>query len=255
MLIINADDYGLSSAVTLAVLEAFSQGLCSSSTIVANGADFQQAVELAHARHLAPRLGIHLNLVEGTPLTQGIRRIPRFCNADGQFSGHLTANWGVSWRLPRSEQELMAQELRAQVAVCRKARLLLTHADSHQCVHTRWEIWRVVGPLLKECGITRVRLSQNCVPSLSLPKTLYKWAFNAQLRAGGFRTADYFGSAADVLHLYKTRVQGSNALVEAMVHPLFGDKDRLMDIHSASLAALVHAIPGWQHAVSYDDLP
>lgn len=247
MLIINADDFGLNSNATQATLVAFAQGLCSSATIVANGSDFSQAAELAHAHGLAPNIGIHLNLVEGVPLSEGIRQLPAFCTPEGEFNGRLITHWGLRLKLTRSEQEAIAQELRAQIAACRHAGLALTHADSHQYAHTRWEVWQVIAPLLKEQGINKVRLTRNCGPGLAMPKLIYKKLFNNNLRRTGFVTTDFFGSVDEVLHLWSTKpMLAARATIEVMVHPRFNSEAQLIDLDSSCLASLVHSLPNWE---------
>ena len=65
-IIINADDFGLCDGVNRAVVQAHTQGILTSTTIMANMPAAPQAIELA--RQL-PTLGVgvHLNLSEGKP--------------------------------------------------------------------------------------------------------------------------------------------------------------------------------------------
>ena len=43
--------------------------------MMGNGAGFDEAAELAHAHGLGDRIGVHLVLTEGVPLTDAIRRL------------------------------------------------------------------------------------------------------------------------------------------------------------------------------------
>lgn len=68
-IIINADDFGLCRGVNKAVVQAYNNGVLTSTTIMANMPDAGQAV------HLAKKLpglgvGVHLNIFEGCPLWQ-----------------------------------------------------------------------------------------------------------------------------------------------------------------------------------------
>jgi len=255
MLIINADDYGLNPNTTKATLAAFDLGLCSSATIVPNGSDFAKASELAHAHGFADRIGIHLNIIEGIPLTAPIRKLPRFCDAEGVFHGRLLTHHGLFPGLNISEQTALAEELRAQIKKCRVAGLNLSHADSHHHAHTRWEVWQVMGPILKEQGIHKVRLTRNCGPGLTVSKRIYKTFFNYHLRRTGFITTDYFGSVDEVLHLYSVNpVLAARSSIEAMVHPLFNAENHLIDLDSFCLTSLVNNLPTWQKTISFNQL-
>jgi chitin disaccharide deacetylase len=63
-LIINADDFGYSSAVNRAVIQAHREGVLTSASLMVNERAAGEAVQLAHAN---PRLavGLHLVLVLG----------------------------------------------------------------------------------------------------------------------------------------------------------------------------------------------
>src|SRR5438128_46426 len=68
-LIINADDFGLTSGVNRAIVEAHEGGIVTSATLMANGSAFDEAVSLAQ---ISPRLGVgcHVVLVDGVPLVR-----------------------------------------------------------------------------------------------------------------------------------------------------------------------------------------
>jgi predicted glycoside hydrolase/deacetylase ChbG (UPF0249 family) len=72
-LIINADDFGLSTSVNRAVVASLQASLCSSTTIMANQPAFLEACQLAHDHRLFDRVGVHLVLTEGSPLTEAIK--------------------------------------------------------------------------------------------------------------------------------------------------------------------------------------
>src|ERR1700687_5534359 len=66
-LIVNADDFGLTRGVNRAIAECHQRGIVSSATLMATGARFAEAVELA--RQLPGlSVGCHVVLVDGEPL-------------------------------------------------------------------------------------------------------------------------------------------------------------------------------------------
>lgn len=92
-LVINADDLGFNEGRTRAILEFMKRALVSNTTLMVNMPFAADAVRLAAEQGVADRVGLHFNLTEGMPLTDPIRRIPRFCDEDGRFnkSFHLSA--------------------------------------------------------------------------------------------------------------------------------------------------------------------
>src|SRR5580700_2339371 len=66
-LIVNADDFGFTAGVNRAIVEAHTRGIVTSSTLMANGRAFDDAVGLAKT---VPRLsvGCHVVLIDGEPV-------------------------------------------------------------------------------------------------------------------------------------------------------------------------------------------
>jgi predicted glycoside hydrolase/deacetylase ChbG (UPF0249 family) len=256
-LIINADDYGKDIPTTQAILDAFSKGLCSSITIIPTGEAYEEAIALAADNNIFERIGLHINLMEGKPLTEPIRLLENFCDKEGAFNSSFHKNRAVRLEgFSRVEKEAVALEIRAQIEKCRKSGLKLTHVDSHYHVHTRWEVWQVAKPLLREYGLTKVRISRNCGEKTSLTKLVYKYWYNKRLNRAGFKTVDYFGSAKDVACLFseKPQIISSEDVVEVMIHPLYKTAEELLDLDGCKLEEAVKAIVGWESAVSYASL-
>ena len=69
-LIINADDFGLTTGVNRAIIEAHTDGVVTSATMMANGRAFQDAIAQAQ-RATGLSVGCHVVLVDGEPLLGG----------------------------------------------------------------------------------------------------------------------------------------------------------------------------------------
>ena len=67
--IINADDFGLSQEVNSAVVQCFRDGTIDRTTLLVNMPQTDAACALAREHGFFDRVGLHINLVEGTPLT------------------------------------------------------------------------------------------------------------------------------------------------------------------------------------------
>ena len=76
--IINGDDFGMNERCSKAIAQAIEKGLITDTTAMANGEWLDKALALARDNGFADRLGIHLNLTEGKPLTEAICRYPDF---------------------------------------------------------------------------------------------------------------------------------------------------------------------------------
>src|SRR5258708_11999774 len=66
-LIVNADDFGFTSGVNRAIVEAHSRGVVTSATLMANGPAFAEAAQLAKTVP-ALSVGCHVVLIDGQPI-------------------------------------------------------------------------------------------------------------------------------------------------------------------------------------------
>jgi chitin disaccharide deacetylase len=227
MLIVNADDFGYNADTNAAIMRSFERRLCSSATLMANMQGFEEACELIHKHGLVDHVGLHLNLSEGVPLTEKIRRSRRFCNKQGEF--RLIRNERV-FSLEKEEREILAAEIRAQIQRLKSSGIPMTHMDSHKNIHEEWAIFNTVLPLVKEAGIPYIRLSRNIGQPSAWLKIQYRNWLNWRLRRAGLARTRFFGSIRDFDY-----EQGRNngGLIgqscEIMVHPGFTAEGELTD--------------------------
>ena len=217
-IIINGDDYGLNGHCSRAIAMAFDKGMITDTTVMATGAFFEEAVALAAEKGFFDRIGIHLNLTEGEPLTDGIKRFPIFVT-EGRFNkccDHLRS-------LTPDELKAAYDELNAQIDRAQAAGIALTHADSHHHIH----IDRYLGPtalrVCRERGISRIRLSR-IKRNDSDESRREAEEYNRVLRKSGFVTADSFVYAVDV-----EDCAGLSGCTEILVHPDFDKNGVLID--------------------------
>ncbi len=121
-----------------------------------------EAVELAREARVGERIGVHLNLADGAPLTDAMRTCARFCR-DGRFIEPLTRNRFLP--LTGAERQALAGEVRAQIAAVRDYGFAARYLDSHRYVHTEPNVARVVVRVAREMRVARVRPYQNCGPT------------------------------------------------------------------------------------------
>jgi hopanoid biosynthesis associated protein HpnK len=152
-LIVNADDFGLSEAVNRAVIEAHENGIVTSTSIMAGGAAFEHAADLA-ARSPTLGVGVHLTLTELRPVAEAV---PSLVGADGRFARHAN-DFAKRWLRGAIALTDVRKELDAQIRRVREHGVNPTHLDGHQHVHALPGIARVVADLAREHGIRAARL-------------------------------------------------------------------------------------------------
>jgi hopanoid biosynthesis associated protein HpnK len=154
-LIVNADDFGLTSGVNRAIIEGHQRGIITSTTVMVNMPGFAEAVRLAREN---PQLGIglHFNITQGRPVADAAK-VRSLLNAQGQFTGTSTT-LAVRSLLGRLRTEEIIIELRAQLERALDAGLMLTHVDSHKHAHALPQVFEAVARTLPEYGVGAVRM-------------------------------------------------------------------------------------------------
>ena len=84
-LIVNADDLGWTEGVNAGIAEAHRNGIVTSASLLANGAAFGAAVELARST-AGLGVGVHLNLSDGAPAAPR-ELVTSLTNDAGEFAG------------------------------------------------------------------------------------------------------------------------------------------------------------------------
>ncbi len=158
--IINANDFGLMSSVNKAIVECFAKGLINQTTIMVNMSHFNEAVYLAKKHGFADKVGIHLNIDAGYPLTEKIKVNRHFCNADGEFNGAFKHLPFSELYLNRINRACLSEELDAQSKKYVESGFTLMHFDSHHHNHMRYSVLKLLIPLaqkysFKSCSIPR----------------------------------------------------------------------------------------------------
>ena len=151
-LIINADDFGLTSGVNRAIREAASSGAITSTTMMATAPKFAEAA--AFARDLAGlKTGCHVVLIDGTAVETSL---PSLTGRDGRFRASLKdfARAAVGKRLSRGEIE---RETEAQIRKIQAEGIAVTHVDSHKHTHMFPQVLRPILSAARACGIKAVR--------------------------------------------------------------------------------------------------
>ena len=241
-LIINADDFGWSEAVTGGILKAHREGVLTSTTLMTNLEGAEAA--LGRARQEAPDLavGVHLNLTEGGPLAPK-DQVAALVGPDGRFAFSVAGLLRAA-RDSDDVRRAIAAELEAQIAWAGRRGLVPSHIDAHKHVHMHASILPIVIDLARTHGIRAMRTTAEWrLPGMSrlLPaewgavdrvrqwlqeKVARRWGVEAQeaARRAGLATTDWFfgvratgGISAELLEqVLRGAPEGTG---EIMVHP------------------------------------
>jgi hopanoid biosynthesis associated protein HpnK len=219
-LVVNADDFGFTPDVNEGIVEAHRRGILTATTLMANGAAFDDAVRLAKE---SPSLdiGCHLVLIGGRSMVTGRvypATIPQLMAA-----------------LARRELRPY-DELREQVRRIIAAGLRPTHFDTHKHTHLAPPVLDAVARIGEEFGIRWVRRPfdfplnslRGAVPRMKRMTSdalgLLRRRFHRVLESRGCRTTDHFAGfqitgrfrTAELIGLLSALPDGTT---ELMCHP------------------------------------
>lgn len=152
-LIVNADDFGFTSGVNRAIVEAHKNGVVTSSTLMANGTAFAEAAALARSSQNLS-VGCHVVLIDGAPVLSP-EKIPSL-TVSSRFRDGLKgfAARAISGRIDADE---VAAETEAQIRRIQTAGIMVTHIDTHKHTHIFPKIARPILRTAKACGVRAVR--------------------------------------------------------------------------------------------------
>jgi chitin disaccharide deacetylase len=153
-LIVNADDFGLTTGVNRGILRAFKDGIVTSASLLVTGSAFEDAVALAR---LNPELevGLHLALVEERAVLGG-EALPTLVDE----TGRLPRTSGEFFRrafLGRINWDEVEREIAAQIARFQKTGLRFSHLNSHQHLHMFPPVFQIVRRLTRRMDNVWIR--------------------------------------------------------------------------------------------------
>ena len=236
VLIVNADDFGIAEGVNNGIREAHHAGVVTSTSLLANGVAFDHAVAIANGTDRVLGVGVHLDFVQGRPLTSA-RTL-----ADGK-TGHFQSLSTLTRRalLGRVDPHDVMMEAVAQIERVRSAGLAITHVDSHRHAHLLPGVWSAVVDAAASQGIRFVRVPvERRATDANLGAKLKILALRAAARAtpdvrpAPRHTDNFIGLSLQGRHhfailLLRTLDRLPHGTTELMVHPGHAD---------ASLSAL-----------------
>ncbi len=156
-LIVNADDFGLSSGSNQAVIKAWQDGILTSTSLMVTGSAAAEAVELAKANP-GLQVGLHLTLVQGKGVLP-YEKFPSIVDRQRDFTND-PVHGGMRYFFIKSLRSQLQQEIKAQLDAFQTTGLALSHIDGHLNIHMHPTIFAILCELMPRYGIKSFRLSR-----------------------------------------------------------------------------------------------
>lgn len=155
-LIVNADDFGLHSAVNAAVIDGHRTGIITSTSLLAGGEAFTEAVSMAKNN---PKLGIgiHIALVGGLKPVCKPSEVPSLLTSKGVFPETYIDFMKRVYTGKINYSELR-NEIHAQIERIMESGVHVTHIDGHQHMHVLPTVLPIIIEQAKQHGINAIRI-------------------------------------------------------------------------------------------------
>ncbi|HXT97039.1 MAG TPA: ChbG/HpnK family deacetylase [Polyangia bacterium] len=153
-LVVNADDFGMSPAISRGILRAHRDGIVTSTSLLGNVSDLAAAkAMLAEAPNLG--VGVHLALCGGHPVAtpESVRSL---LGPEGRLPPRGQA-FITAWARGRIVPAEIERELDAQVARVRDAGIDVDHLDTHHHLGFLPAVGRAVETVARRHGIAGIR--------------------------------------------------------------------------------------------------
>lgn len=203
-LIVNADDFGYSKGVNLGIIEAYQNGVVTSTTIMPGMDGFGHAVKLAEANP-GLAVGVHLTLTMGKCVGGPYKTIT---DENGNF---LRVN-ELTDRLDDVDLSEVRAEYEAQIMRVLDTNIVPDHFDSHHHTHTLPGIFEVFKSIALKYGVAARVYSRKGLDgqyaSIKTPESFCD---------------SFYGESATVEHLREVLAQNETSTLEIMCHPAYAD--------------------------------
>jgi hopanoid biosynthesis associated protein HpnK len=172
-LIVNADDFGVSSSVNAAVIRAHREGILTTASLMVNEPGFDEAVKLAKEN---PKLGVglHLTLLMGHSALPH-EKIPDLVNSRGEFR-NSPVGVGMKYFFDADSRDQLRAEIHAQFEKFHATGLPLDHVNGHLHLHLHPTIFKILMHDADKLGIRHLRLTRDCL-SRSRRMTSGRWFY------------------------------------------------------------------------------
>jgi predicted glycoside hydrolase/deacetylase ChbG (UPF0249 family) len=227
-LIINADDFGATSTKNAAISKCFVLGIINSTSIMANMECFQDAINISKENGFQDRIGLHVNLTEGRPLTDlsGTKLV----NDEGLFIKENADKKFIY--LSQNEKRRVITEIDAQLNTLYMNNIKPTHINSHHHVHTLPWLAPSFLAVAKKFSI-KIRIAQTWNKNDNILVPLYRRILNRMYKRNQLNFTNRF----ETFESYNELLSNNNknqGMIEIMVHPDLDANNEICDSYDGS---------------------
>ena len=229
ILIVNADDYGMTRSISRGILKTAIDGIVRATTVMTNSHDFDERMDELFKECPELDIGFHANLTWGEPLSDP-EEIRTLVNDEGMFLPRITLlRRSILRQISANE---VYKELSSQYKKLSDRVKNITHIDGHHHIHAFPVIRDIVTKLAKEHNVQFIRAPHEglwsswqwagtrraVISALSAAKPMF-W------KSRGFKCADNFGGFAlgagrqIQKRWLETLIRLPEGITEIMVHP------------------------------------
>lgn len=228
-IIVNGDDFGYSLGVSEGIIQAYTQGILTSTTVLANSIKDQDLIDNLQSTLSKPALaiGVHLNLTYGPALAADQWDTPTFVRPFKNVDS--VKEWqGSSWKeyFSTFKKEAIDKEFRAQIVKVQEAFGAIDHLDSHHGAASYEPALTIYKELAKELGLALRHPSPLSENSVYGGEFLADTTFTQTARSEGIRVVDrvdlqYFYQKEDPIQSFIDSLKQiqDGEVVEYMFHP------------------------------------
>ena len=156
LLIVNADDYGLTQGISEGILRAHREGIVTSTSVLAIGPAYPKVAHLLKD-HPELGVGVHLAVVGEDPPLLSQAEIPTLFDKRGRLF-ETFGSFLVRCAAGRVDADDVRREFSAQLQHVQELGVPITHLDAHQHLHLWPSICKVVLELAQRFDIPAVRV-------------------------------------------------------------------------------------------------
>ena len=154
-LIVNADDFGFTSGVNRAIVEAHQHGIVTSTTLMAGAAAAAEAVRFARTTP-SLSIGCHAVLVDGESLSVPALIPSLVRSRTGDFQPTF-GRLALHSLLGKLDPDQIETEITAQIVWLQSNGISVSHVDTHKHAHALPVVLKGVLRAARACGVPAVR--------------------------------------------------------------------------------------------------
>ncbi|MBM4047968.1 MAG: ChbG/HpnK family deacetylase [Planctomycetes bacterium] len=163
-LVVNADDFGFSEGINRGIVEAHTQGVVTSASVMCHAPGFEDALQRLR-EHPSLDPGVHVTLTVGRPVSPPAQ-VATLVGPQSRFHGLYSFLSRLCVGAMNPDE--VRREMRAQIEKFLRAGLRPSHLNSHHHVHLLPSLARMARDLAAEFGIPFLRCPYNVISASGL---------------------------------------------------------------------------------------